>query len=439
MYITPVSAVRDIRRLLWAYFWLLLLEGALRKWFLVSLSGPLLLVRDPIVLGMYFLAFRAGIFPKDKFTLGVAALALLSFPAALITTVYTDFSNLSVIFFGLRSNFLHLPLIFLIPKVFGSRDVKRLGRWVLVLSLPMALLMAAQFQAAPGDFLNKGAGEFGAQITSAMGKIRPAGTFSYITGPVEFFALVTAFLSFGILEKKTYSSTLLLSSAVGLALALAVSGSRSALAAAGIVLACLGIGAVLNRRALGGTLRLVVFLGVAVFAVSFLPVFSEGIEVTSTRAEMAGAAEGSIVLRFLRSLTDAFNDIVSIPLLGYGLGVGTNAGASLLRASGFLLAENEWPRLMLESGPVLGGAFIVLRTLLVVFLGKLSFLSAARGKILPVVLFGACAENLLSGQFGQPTTQGFVTLGAGLCLAALAEDRPAEIREIAAVSLPRPV
>ena len=45
-----------IRKLIWVYFLLLLFEGALRKWFLPSLSQGLLIVRDPIVILIYYLA-----------------------------------------------------------------------------------------------------------------------------------------------------------------------------------------------------------------------------------------------------------------------------------------------------------------------------------------------------------------------------------------------
>jgi hypothetical protein len=128
-----------------------------------------------------------------------------------------------------------------------------------------------------------------------------------------------------------------------------------------------------------------------------------------------------MLIRLFGPMLSAFNDIVGIPLLGYGLGVGTNAGASLLNLTGlFLLSETEWPRIVLESGPVLGGCFILLRVVLTLWLGKRSFQSAAKGQILPVVLFGTCCLDLVSGQFGQTTIQGFTVLCAGLCLAAVA-------------------
>lgn len=46
---TP-SRRKSLRKLLWLYFWLLIFEGALRKWILPGLSSPLLLVRDPVAL-----------------------------------------------------------------------------------------------------------------------------------------------------------------------------------------------------------------------------------------------------------------------------------------------------------------------------------------------------------------------------------------------------
>ena len=39
-----------LKKLFWAYFLLLIFEGALRKWVMPQLSAPLLLIRDPLAL-----------------------------------------------------------------------------------------------------------------------------------------------------------------------------------------------------------------------------------------------------------------------------------------------------------------------------------------------------------------------------------------------------
>src|SRR5438045_3843494 len=58
-------AVRRIKSLIWIYFALLLFEGALRKWVIPGLATPLLVVRDPVLLGAYALALHAGLFPQN--------------------------------------------------------------------------------------------------------------------------------------------------------------------------------------------------------------------------------------------------------------------------------------------------------------------------------------------------------------------------------------
>ena len=43
------KAKHRIRQLIWLYLWLLLIEGALRKWVMPRFSNPLLLIRDPVM------------------------------------------------------------------------------------------------------------------------------------------------------------------------------------------------------------------------------------------------------------------------------------------------------------------------------------------------------------------------------------------------------
>ena len=57
------KTIQNLRRLLWLYLWLLIFEGAFRKWIVPQLSSPLLLIRDPVVVLIYVLALRARLFP----------------------------------------------------------------------------------------------------------------------------------------------------------------------------------------------------------------------------------------------------------------------------------------------------------------------------------------------------------------------------------------
>jgi len=68
-----------LKKLFWAYFLLLIFEGALRKWIVPGLSAPLLLIRDPLGLLILIEAFRTYKWP-DKWSgvAGFLAVAVLS-------------------------------------------------------------------------------------------------------------------------------------------------------------------------------------------------------------------------------------------------------------------------------------------------------------------------------------------------------------------------
>src|SRR5689334_1419819 len=148
------GTIRNIRRLIWLYLWLLVFEGTFRKWILPQFSTPLLLIRDPVVLAIYFLALRARLFPQNVFVITIEILALLSWATGIIVLLpYLSIKTIVLVTgYGARSNFLHLPLIFILPAVFDLEDVKRVGWWTIIGMIPTAILMVIQFNAAPDSF-----------------------------------------------------------------------------------------------------------------------------------------------------------------------------------------------------------------------------------------------------------------------------------------------
>ncbi len=417
---------RLIRQLIWVYFWLLIFEGALRKWVLPSLSNPLLIVRDPVALAAYYLALRAGVFPKNRWVYAIAIIGFVDIAISFIPLWdYLPPLKIALVAgFGFRADFLHLPLIFVMARVLRPEDVKRFGFWILLLMVPMTLLMIAQFRAAPDAFLNRTAGGEGEMMTAALGKVRTAGTFSFVVGVVAFFALATGFGLWAALKRDVYKTWVLGAGAMALAIGTAVSGSRSVVAACAIVIASLAAVIVLRPQAvnrLGQLLLVVVVLG---FIVTRTPIFQQGFHVLSTRFnEVAEATDKSIgagaLDRVMGDFGEGFFALRHAPIFGYGLGIGTNAGAKFLTgAQVFLLAEDEWARIILESGPLFGLAFVVWRVSLVVYIGRLCLRSVKRGNTLPLFLFASSFVLLFNGQFGQPTILGFCVFVTGLALAA---------------------
>ncbi len=404
--------------MIWTYFFLLIFEGALRKWVVPSAANAILLIRDPVVVAAYFLAWRSGLFPRNTFISAAAVIGLLSLTAGLLMLPESP----AIVLYGIRTNFLQLPFIFLIPKVFDSRDVELVGYWTLILAIPMAALMAFQFLAPPESFINSGTDEGFRQIASAMGRIRPPGTFSFITGPVHFYAFVVAFLLYNSFGKR-YPAWLMAVATLATLCAVAVSGSRLTAASIGVVfLVGLVCSSMLRPPMALRWLAGLVVVTVAAYFLSSLNVVSMGLEVFTARVSNASGSEGGgagFVARALSGYTGFIPALYDAPMFGHGLGLGTNVGLSLLTdKSKFIWFEDEWARHILESGPLIGGAFICYRVALTGWIGAVAFRHMAKRDPLPILLFGVCFITLLNGFVGQATIQGFMILVAGLCLAA---------------------
>ena len=419
------KTLRNIRQLIWLYFWLLLIEGALRKWVLPRLSSPLLIIRDPVLLLAYILAWRAGVFPRNRWVLALGIIGFLSLVVSFIPLwPYPLTRILFISAYGFHANFLHLPLIFLMPAVLRREDVKKIGWWVLVLVVPMSLLTVAQFQEGPESILNRTSSGEGEMITAGSGRVRTSGTFSFIIGLVSYYALAAAFLIWAALRRGVYKNWLLIASGSALVIGIVVSGSRSVVAACALVIASLLFVLILRPRAvnrLGQALVITVVLG---FILTKTPIFKEGLEVLTTRFfDVAEATEQSVAGGMITRITEGFTNGIFIlgkaPFLGFGLGIGTNAAAKFLTGeTTFLLAEEEWSRVFLESGPVLGLAYISWRCGLAFQIGFLCLKSVRGGNILPLLIFSSSVFPLINGQFGQPTVLGFTVFVTGLALAA---------------------
>lgn len=424
------KTIRNIRRLVWLYFWLLLFEGALRKWVVPQLSTPLLIVRDPVLLLAYFLALRAGVFPRDGWVLSAGIIGGLSLAVSFVPLwPYLPASRIALVGgYGFRSNFLHLPLIFLIPRVLRPEDVKRIGWWTLILIIPMSALLIAQFNASPDSLLNRTASGEGEMITAGMGKVRASGTFSFVIGVVGFYSMATAFLVWAVLKNGVYKNWLMFVSGGALLIGIAVSGSRSVVGACAVVVSSLLLVIFVRPSAVNRVGQALVALVILGFIMTKTPIFKEGLTVLTTRfADVAQATEQSITADLVSRVWEGFSQGIFVlgkaPFLGYGLGIGTNAGAKFLTGrSMFLLAEGEWPRILLESGPVLGLAYVLWRVSAVLRIGWLCLQSVRWSNLLPLLLFSSSFMQLVSGQFGQPTILGFAVFTTGLALAARKEE-----------------
>ena len=421
-----------LKKVLWFYLAVWLVEGSLRKWVLPGLSTPLLIIRDPILLYIYYLAFTKGVFPKGVFVTSVIVLGAV---ALLVSVAATD-TPLLIELYGLRASYLHMLLIFLIPNVFDLDDVRWLGKWTLLAAVPMALLVFLQFLAGRGSWLNAGAGgTTNGMIEAAYGHIRPSGTFSFTTGLTGFTAMTAVFFLYHLLEQRVYPRLIWLAAAPALVVLVILSGSRTAAGLVFIIMSALIFVGIVHRRYRPVTFKLAGLVGLLMLLAGSFAVFKQGMEVFAYRFGNASNVRVGFIGRFFDTLDVPFQIAERAPAFGCGLGMGTNAaGGLLLGHSAFLLTEGELGRDIMESGPLVGGLYLSLRACIAVYLCSRALRSLFRDvNPLPLLLFSGCFVDLCEGQFSQPTELGYATIACGLCLAA---NRPGAAVPLAAPAVP---
>ena len=413
----PTLGLRPLRLLLVLYIFLWIFEGTLRKWVLPGLANPLLIVRDPVLLLLYALALVKGVFPTRPIVAWTIGLGVFAFAVSFVSTNVPLFIQL----YGFRADYLHLPLIFLTPMLFDRDDIRLVGKWILIIGVPMAVLVLLQFRSPGGAFLNRGAGGGdGGMLESAYGHIRPSGTFSFTNGLTGFTSLVVAFFLHNLLEKDVYPRLLWLATGPVLVVLITLSGSRVAVGLAGLLMASVIFICLMKARYWQPALKLIVVGALAFVALGSFAVFRSGLDVFAYRFGDAENVRTGFFGRFADSLTAPYALLADLPAGGMGLGMGTNvAGALITGKRIFLLAEGEWPRVLLESGGIAGTGFILLRFAIVVCLGLAALRSLRQSaNTLGILLFAGCFVDILQGQFAQPTALGYAVVAGGLCLAA---------------------
>lgn len=431
------------RRLLWLYCILWLIEGSLRKWVFPSLSMQLLLVRDPLVLLIYFYAARGRVFPSNGWLNFLFWLTAIICVQAFVHAV-TDSVPWGVAAFGVRTFFLHLPLIWVVPALFGRKELTLLGKWVLFMAMPIALLMVVQFKVGTEHWLNAATIKGGSQIGSSFGKIRPAAIWSFATGPIHYFTLCGAFAVAGFLTKGLFPRWLAIAGVVSAMVAMSVSASRTMVLGGAVVALFATIAAFRSGKGMVAIFGLVLVLVGAFAVVARFDVMKEGMTVFAERwnfEEESGASGQKLVTkRYAGTFTSALDFAGRVPLLGTGVGISSNLYAE--RNAFQAPVEGEWERVIYEVGPITGFLFLGFRAALSLSIVIWGFVALRAGNYLCILLGSACFLDVLAGNIRQVTSYGFIGVCGGLCLAAArafsAAKEPEETRTLETLGWEKP-
>lgn len=419
------TANRYLKLAIYAYFLLLIFEGALRKWILPGLATPLLLSREPVAVFLVIAGLRKGYFYANPYITGLSLISV----SGMITALVFGHGNLMVALFGARVFLLHFPIIFVIGKVFRRSDIISLGKLTVWLCIPMSVLITLQFYSPQSAWVNRGVGGdmAGAGFSGAMGYLRPPATFSFTNGTSLFFSFCSCFIFYFWVNTKHISRAVLSMATAALLIAIPISISRALLFQVVINLLFIISASAFTKGALVKILSAGFIFTILLVGLSQTDLFQTSTEAFIARFDNAsgteGGLKGTLGDRYLGGMLATLWQSDQLPFWGYGIGMGTNVGSMLLSGSlTYMIAEGEWGRMTGELGPLLGIALIMIRLSLCWDFAKKSLLCLKEGDVLPWILLSFALLIVPQGSTSQPTSLGFLIMTAGLLCASVQTD-----------------
>lgn len=378
---------------------LVVIEGALRKWFLPGIQQYLYFAKDLLIVALYALLIMRGAFKIPPVLRGTAipVFAIVSAWIGLFAIFNPELPSLALGLVGFRSYFLYLGLMIAVPVLYRDTQdlVADLSKY-LYLVFPVCLIALLQFNLPADHFLNRYSDEatgpavatFGAGID--LWRVRVTSTFPYITGFTTYLSFVGVVILAWIAASRWRCSGYclnywLLAAVLG---GMLMAGSRAPLL---LIVASIGVFVVhaLVRRELSGALIGRLFLGSAIVVLVSATLFGEALDAFMGRATAVTDVQARLETTFLTP----FEFFLSQPLLGVGIGATHQAAPVLVKSLvpyywlGTVDFEEEFERVFLEIGVLGFVAFYGLKVAVVAFAYKV--MRAAHTDLLRAMALGA--------------------------------------------------
>jgi hypothetical protein len=352
------------QKLIWAVMFLVVVEGAIRKWLLPGFQSQVYFIKD-VLLILAYIGFLGARVPSGLHLEAMNGLKIL----LLLSSLYfagelfnPNGPSLLLSFVGLMNYLLYAPLAFVVPYMFSSsQDLEAKLKKYAIIMLPFAALGLVQFSLGADHWMNgylahdsenlRAASMFGSE---QMTKARTTGTFSYIGGYTTFLT-VTLYLGVGlaaahrwrIVESRWYLLLVLVSLA-----AIFTTGSRgpiySLVIATPIMLYIWKVGGLMSMRHVAQMALIVGFM--YLIAVVAVPDAIDAYQYRATNSD-------DPIVRLFSPFTEIFDVLFAAPFIGTGMASTNGVAIAILGDASFswlngVFSEAETARVFQETGVI---------------------------------------------------------------------------------------
>ena len=341
---------------------LVVCEGALRKWVAPGLQSGIYFVKDAMLVLAYigFLSSRIPTGIHLKVVAGLRTLLILSLFYLALQVLNPNSPSILLSIMGLKNYLLYAPLAFVVPYMFSSiEDLERILRKYAIMMIPFAALGLVQFSFGPDHWINAYVShDEGETVMAGFGleedKQRTSGTFSYPGGYTAFLT-VMLYLGVGLAASKNwrFSGNVWPWTLVVVTIAaIFTTGSRAPIYGS-VITAPVVLYIWASRGIMSSGKLLKVSLAGMFISIVVAFIASGAIEAYKYRTEKADDP----IDRALAPLTEVYHAVGESPIIGIGL-ASTHASATTIMGTKDYwwmdgkYFENEPGRVVLEAGVI---------------------------------------------------------------------------------------
>lgn len=431
------NSLDKFKKAFWLYLVLIFVEGAMRKWFMPSLSNVWMMCREPIVIWTVL-----SLIGTQNLRSRVAKVFMIIGCIMMLTTLTLGHQNVWVAFYGFRIWFFHIPYIFIMSNKLNREDLIRICKFLILVFIPMTVLYVMQWGAPPNSILNAsmGGGVEEQGVQAVYGAVRPSGTFGHCVGSSYYNPLIVSLFCvtlFSSYYKHIFSKKHFLIFAVAVVLCLITSVSRGAVIQSILTILFIASITILLGNTKTFTKTIVGVIGLFLLFLVLSNVSIEGKSIVAPitdRFEMAAEQEGGTSGVMSSRVLEPYkfwNDkgiLLDPPFFGYGLGAGSNFGTQTLHivnsfysdSQAWGLGEHSSQIVTNEMGFLFGGIVFFLRIGFCMFLFFSCIKKLKQNKdILPITLWTLSITYFGTGNLNLTMTLGWIVIVMILLLTSI--------------------
>ena len=358
-----------LKKIIIFFYVYMILEGALRKWFLPFLNKEIYFLKDFFLMCIYFYAYKYNFLFQKKIS---KFFVFFIITTLIFGSIGYSFNKLDILSFilGSRSYWLFAPLFLIIIHVFSFEDIVKFFRINLYFVVPYYILVVLQSYYSKDMFINSGYNSI------VQNPERPSAYFTYITQNTYYFLfLLSCFYSYFLKEKFINKKNFIILIILNFLLmgVMILLKSRATYVFGGAIIIYSFYITLITKEEMNLKIKKFIIILIITPNINLGNLYKTNF--TPVKIDLRDFCnKNSSICRIINEIY-YLTSLKNASLFGEGIGAGTSLVTYIKKDQTYIFGEAENHRILIELGYLYGNIFIILKFLIIIFLNLIFFFS----------------------------------------------------------------